>query len=246
MSARLEGKVAIVTGAGSGIGEATAELFHREGACVVAVDRTGDEERLAKRLGEGCVAVHADVSRSTDVQGMVAAALSSFGRLDVLYNNAGIGGGFAPTGEYDEGIFDKVYAVNVRGVFLGMHYGIPAMLENGGGSIISTASAGALTSFPGMAAYCASKAAVVMLTKTAAAEYGSQGIRVNAICPGVTDTRMGRATPDGFLREITGRTPLARMADPSEIAAAALWLAGDESSFVTGAALVVDGGYTAL
>jgi NAD(P)-dependent dehydrogenase (short-subunit alcohol dehydrogenase family) len=246
MAGRLEGKVTVVTGAGSGIGAATAEAFHREGAKVVAADISGQQEEVARRLGDGCLAVHTDVSKSDDVQKMLSTAVETFGRLDVLHNNAGIDGPVANMGEYSEADFDLVWSINGRGVFLGMRYAIPIMLEQGGGSIINTASMAAMVAFPGMNAYCAAKGAVLMLTKTAGAEYASKGIRVNAICPGAIRTAITDSLPPELIQGVVGATPMGRFADPTEVANLALFLASDESSFVTGAGIVIDGGYTLL
>jgi NAD(P)-dependent dehydrogenase (short-subunit alcohol dehydrogenase family) len=246
MSGRLDGKVAIITGAGSGMGEATAELFHREGAKVVLADISGEQEKLAKRLGDNAVAIHTDVSKAADVQAMVETAVATFGKLDVLYNNAGIDGQLALTGEYATDAWDQVIAVNLTGPFLGMRYGIPAMLQSGGGSIISTASMAAQVAFPKMPAYCASKGGVVMLTRNAAVEYAAQGIRVNAILPGVIDTGMSKSLPEELIQGVKQATPQNRIADASEIASVALFLASDESSFITGQAIMVDGGYTCV
>jgi NAD(P)-dependent dehydrogenase (short-subunit alcohol dehydrogenase family) len=246
MAGRLEGKVAVVTGAGSGIGAATAKVFHREGAKVVAADVSGLQEDLAKELGEGCLAIHADVSKSEDVQKMLAAAVDTFGRLDILHNNAGIDGAVAHTGEYEEADFDKVWSINGRGVFLGLRYAIPIMLEGGGGSIINTASMASMVAFPGMPAYCAAKAAVVMLTKNAAAEYAGRGIRVNAISPGPIRTAITDSLPPELIKGVVDATPIGRFGDPSEVANLALFLASDESSFITGSEMLIDGAYTAL
>jgi NAD(P)-dependent dehydrogenase (short-subunit alcohol dehydrogenase family) len=246
MAGRLEGKVAVVTGAGSGIGAATAEAFHREGAKVVAADVSGQQEEVAKRLGDGCLAVHADVSKSEEVQAILAAAVDNFGRLDVLHNNAGIDGAVAFTGEYAEADFDKVWSINGRGVFLGMRYAIPIMLEQGGGSIINTASMASMVAFPGMPAYCAAKAAVIMLTKNAAAEYSKQGIRVNAISPGPIRTGITDSLPPELIKGVVDATPIGRFGDTSEVANLAVFLASDESSFITGAEILIDGGYTTL
>lgn len=245
---RIEGKVAIVTGAGSGIGRATAHLFAAEGAKVIVADVTGAEEETARTLGGDAVAVHADVSISADVRSMIEVARSRFGRLDVIFNNAGIDGAQAPTAECTEDNFDRVIAVNLRGVFLGMKHAIPLMLEGGGGSVINNASVAGLVGFRGMPAYCASKGGVVQLTKTAALEYATQHIRVNAICPGVILTPMverltaGNADAEAAFR---ATAPVERFGTPEEVAALALFLASHESSFVTGAALAIDGGFVA-
>ncbi len=246
MAGRLEGKVAVVTGAGSGIGAATARAFHHEGAKVVAADVSGKQEDIAKELGDGCVAVHADVSRSEDVQAMLATAVDTFGRLDILHNNAGIDGAVAFTGEYTEADFDKVWSINGRGVFLGLRYAIPILLEHGGGSIINTASMASMVAFPGMPAYCAAKAAVVMLTKNAAAEYAGKGIRVNAISPGPIRTAITDSLPPELIKGVVDATPIGRFGDTSEVANLAVFLASDESSFITGSEIVIDGGYTTL
>jgi len=246
MAGRLEGKVAVVTGAGSGIGAATAKVFHREGAKVVVADVSGQQEEVAKSLGEGCVAVHADVSKGEDVRKMLALAVDTFGRLDILHNNAGIDGAVAHTGEYEEADFDKVWSINGRGVFLGLRYAIPIMLEQGGGSIINTASMASMVAFPGMPAYCAAKAAVVMLTKNAAAEYAGRGIRVNAISPGPIRTAITDSLPPELIKGVVDATPIGRFGDPSEVANLALFLASDESSFITGTEMLIDGAYTAL
>jgi len=246
MAGRLEGKVAVVTGAGSGIGAATAKVFHREGAKVVAADVSGLQEDVAKELGDGCLAIHADVSKGEDVRKMLAAAVDTFGRLDILHNNAGIDGAVAHTGEYEEADFDKVWSINGRGVFLGLRYAIPIMLEHGGGSIINTASMASMVAFPGMPAYCAAKAAVVMLTKNAAAEYAGRGIRVNAISPGPIRTAITDSLPPELIKGVVDATPIGRFGDPSEVANLALFLASDESSFITGSEMLIDGAYTAL
>jgi NAD(P)-dependent dehydrogenase (short-subunit alcohol dehydrogenase family) len=246
MAGRLEGKVAVVTGAGSGIGAATTEAFHAEGAKVVAADISGQQEQVAQKLGDGCLAVHCDVSKSEDVRNALAAALDTFGSLNVIVNNAGIDGPVAPFAEYSEEDFDHVWSINGRGVFLGMRYGIPILLEQGGGSIINTASMAAIVAFPGMNAYCAAKGAVLMLTKTAGAEYAGQGIRVNAICPGAIRTAITDSLPPELIQGVVNATPAGRFADPSEVASLAVYLASDESKFVTGTGILIDGGYTLL
>ncbi|MET0658864.1 MAG: SDR family oxidoreductase [Steroidobacteraceae bacterium] len=246
MTRRLEGKVAVVTGAGSGIGEAIVERFCREGARVVAVDITGKQNEVARRCGDACVPFQADVSRTEDVKAMLALAKERFGCLNVLCNNAGIQGPMVLTSEYDEHEFDRVMAVNVRGVFLGMRYAIPMMLEAGGGSIVNTASMGSAVAFPQLSAYCASKGAVLMLTKTAAVEYAAKGIRINCFCPGSIQTGMLAAMPKHYVDAVIEANPVKRVGLPKEIADLALFLAGDESSFITGTEIFIDGGYTAL
>lgn len=245
---RIDGKVAIVTGAGSGIGRATAALLAREGARVVVADVTGAEQETASTIGEGAFAVHADVSKAADVEAMVAAAVDQFGRLDILFNNAGIEGAQAPTAECTEDTFDRVISVNLKGVFLGMKFAIPAMIQSGGGSIINAASVAGLVGFPNIPAYCASKGGVIQLTKTAALEYATQNIRVNATCPGIISTPMVErfsGGTDAGREQMAALEPVKRMGTADEVAALVLFLASDESSFVTGAALPVDGGFVA-
>lgn len=246
MTGRLAGKVAVVTGAGSGMGAAIAEVFVREGAKVVAVDISGHQKKVAESIGDDCLPVHADVSNGADVRAMLEAAISTFGHLDIVVNNAGIDGHVAPTGEYPEEAFDKVWSVNGRGVFLGMHYAIPLFLEAGGGVIINTSSMASSVAFPGMVAYCASKGAVEMMTKTAAAEYASKGVRVNAICPGPIRTGITDTLPPELIAGVVAATPIGRYGDPVEVANLALFLASDESSFITGESILIDGGYTTV
>lgn len=247
---RLDGKVAVITGAASGIGRATALLFAAEGAKVVAADwheGAGVAEEIRKNGGQ-CVFVKTDVSQPDDVQRMVNTAVDTYGRLDVIFNNAGVEGEQAPTADCTLENFDRVIAVNLKGVFLGMKYAIPAMLKNGGGSIVNNASVAGMVGFAGVPAYCASKGGVIQLSKTAALEYAKQNIRVNAICPGVISTPMvERFVGDNEQTRAAFEAlePVGHFGKPEEVAQLALFLASDESSFCTGAPFVVDGGFIA-
>jgi NAD(P)-dependent dehydrogenase (short-subunit alcohol dehydrogenase family) len=246
---RLQDKVAIVTGAGSGMGKEMALLFAREGAKVVCADRSGAEEKIAAQIGAAAVAVYADVSISADIQNMIRIAEQRFGRLDVLVNNAGFGGPMRPLHEQPEDDYDVIQAVNLKGVFLGMKYGITSMLKTGGGAIVNTASAAGLVGMKHHSIYGAAKAGVIQLTKTAALDYATQNIRVNAICPGMTWTGLVKASvehpvpPPGTKPPFN--VPMDRWGLASELAAAALFLASDDASYITGVALPVDGGYVA-
>jgi NAD(P)-dependent dehydrogenase (short-subunit alcohol dehydrogenase family) len=243
---RLTGKVAIITGAGSGIGWAAAKRFADEGARVVCADISGQERDIADLLGDDAVPVRVDVTKAADVQRMIATAIESFGRLDIVLNNAGFGGPQVALADIDEAVFDTILAINLKGVFLGMKYAIPAMLEAGGGAIVNTASASGLVGWKGLSCYAAAKAAVVQMTKSAALDYAHTKVRINAICPGMTYTGMAGAKPgDDVPAGDYLPTPMARWGEPAELAAAALFLASDEASFITGAALAVDGGYSA-
>jgi len=244
MTKRLEGKVAIVTGAGSGMGAAMVKRFCSEGARVIAADVSGKQDAVAKSIGDSCIAIRVDVSQGADVKAMCELAMSKFGRLDVLCNNAGIQGAIAPTADQTEEAFDHVIAVNLRGVFLGMKYAIPYMLKIGKGSIVNTSSMAAIAAFPTLPGYTAAKGGVSALTRVTAAEYAAKGIRVNAILPGAIDTGMTQALPHQFLKAAVDATLMGRIGEPREIADTALFLASDESSFITGALIPVDGGYT--
>lgn len=252
---RIEGKVALITGAASGIGEATAELFAREGARVLLAD-VQDElgQQVLERIREaGGTAeyVHCDVSVAEDVGGMVRAAVDTYGRLDILYNNAGLARGGTIT-EISEDDWDLVIDVDLKSVYLGCKYAIPEMRKAGGGSIISTASIAGLRGSPRLNAYSAAKAAVVNLTRTIAGEVGSAGIRVNCICPGIIVTPIWRQVgvmaddqQEQMWRMMGQRVLLQRVGMPEDVAKGALFLASDDASYVTGHALVIDGGLTA-
>jgi NAD(P)-dependent dehydrogenase (short-subunit alcohol dehydrogenase family) len=244
---KLDGKVAIVTGAGSGMGRASALLFAEEGARVVCADVSGNEKDAAAEIGAAAIAVRADVSQPADVQAMIAAAVDTFGRLDVLFNNAGIDTPHQPLYETGDDQFDQLIAVNLRGVFLGIKYAVPALRAAGGGSIISTASAMGLVGRKGIAAYGASKGGVVALTKGAALDLAADKIRVNCICPGMIYTGLGGAPADNStpVPDRPMPVPMGRYGGVREIATAAVFLASDDSSYVTGVALPVDGGYLA-
>jgi NAD(P)-dependent dehydrogenase (short-subunit alcohol dehydrogenase family) len=236
----LEGKVALVTGAGSGMGQATAELVVREGGRVVAADVSGREADTAAALGPGALAVHCDVTVEADVAAAVATAVHQLGRLDLLFNVAGITG----PGTLDElsmEQYDSIVDINLRGVVHAMKHGIRAMLANGGGAIVNWSSVGGLNAVPRAAPYSVAKAGVIAATKAAALDYGDRGIRANAICPGIIRTPMGNATLQRA-PEYETKAPLGRSGAASEVAEVAVFLASDRASYVTGAVVPVDGG----
>jgi NAD(P)-dependent dehydrogenase (short-subunit alcohol dehydrogenase family) len=250
---RLQGKVAVITGAGSGIGREAALLFAREGARVVVADVNdgGGEEtvRDVESAGGTALYVHADVSSAASVENMIRQAEQAFGKLDVLFNNAGI---FpdedSSVVDTPEDVWDQVMNVNLKGVYLGCRFGIPALQRSGGGSIINTASFVALVgAATPQIAYTASKGGVLSMTREIAVEFARQNIRANAICPGPVETPLLKtimSDPDRRQRRMV-HIPPGRLAQPQEIANAALFLASDESSYVNGATFVVDGGLTA-
>ena len=248
---RLVDKVAVITGAGSGMGKATAILFAREGARVVVADvnaATGAETvRTITGAGSKATFIKADVSRDADVAALVAETVRAYGRLDILFNNAGVPQAFTPVEEVSAAMWDQIMGVNARGVFLGCKHAVPVMKRQGGGVIISTASTAALRPRPGSNAYAASKGAVVTLTKALALELAPAKIRVNCIAPVAADTPMlpgfiGNKPLEEGKRGLIATIPLGRLAQPEDIAQAALYLASDEASLVTGVCLEVDGG----
>lgn len=245
---RLQDKVCIITGAGSGMGRAMAELFHAEGARLVLADISGKQDDVAAELGGEALGVQCDVSDEAQVQAMVGTAQERFGRLDVLCNNAGFGGAMAPLHKQSLETWDRVHATNLRGAFLGMKYGIIAMLESGGGAIVNTTSASGVVGWKHHGVYGAAKAGVNQLTRAAALDYSDRGIRVNAIAPGTVWTGLVEASkihaePPAEFPVLAG-IPMGRWGLARDIAQAALYLASDEAAYVTGVVLPVDGGYS--
>jgi 3-oxoacyl-[acyl-carrier protein] reductase len=248
MGDRLAGKVALVTGAGSGIGRASAERFAAEGAQVVAVDLKGAEETAAaiEAAGGEALALAADVADESAVGEMAAAALERFGRVDVLLNNAGVLDSFEPAAETSTETWNRVLGVNVFAQFFTARALLPQMVELGDGAIVNVASTAGLNGGNGGAAYTTSKHAVIGLTRQLCFDYAREGIRCNVICPGAVETGMTKeifASPDAAVMEAVESAPIGRWAQPKELATAALFLASDEASFVNGAVYVVDGGF---
>jgi len=251
---RFSDKVVVVTGASAGIGRAASLRFASEGASVIAVDLNEEtlEETVAliETAGGKAHPVVADVTVSAQVENYVKQATDVYGGVDVLFNNAGIEGLVAPLENYDEEMFDKVLQVNVKGVWLGMRHVVDALRLRGGGNIVNTASGAGLMATPTLIAYGASKHAVVGMTKTAAIELAPAGIRVNAVCPGVVNTRMIRSIeamtipedPEEYTKMTNERVPLGRYAEPEEIAGLVAFLASDEAAYITGSSYVIDGG----
>lgn len=244
--AELDGKVAVITGAGSGMARATTKVFVREGARVLAADISGREEETAAELGEGVVPFRCDVTKEDQVEAMFATALDAFGRVDAVLNVAGIGtaGSLAEVSTEE---YDRTMDVDLRGVWLGTKHGINAMLPSGGGVIVNWSSTGGInaTEFP-VSVYSAAKAGVIAFTKAAAVEYGTQGIRAIAICPGFIETEMsgGPGAAERFPDLVRG-TALKRGGQPEEVAELASFLCSDRASYITGAVITVDGGMTA-
>jgi NAD(P)-dependent dehydrogenase (short-subunit alcohol dehydrogenase family) len=251
------GKIALITGAGNGIGRAAVLAFAARGAKVVAVDRDADSAAasagIARQQGGEAMHVMADVTRADDVRGYVQATRDAYGAIDCFFNNAGIEGRIAPIAEYDEEAFDAVIAVNLKGVFLGLRHVLPVMIGQGRGAVVNTASIAGLLGAPGMPAYVASKHGVIGLTKCAAGEVGRHGIRVNAVCPGPIDTRMIRdlqhqmnpQDPAAARASYESSIPIGRFGTAEEVANVVVFLCSDLASNVTGAQYTVDGGRTA-
>lgn len=246
----FQGKVAMVTGGSFGIGKATAIEFAKRGANVVVADWLDGQDTVLAIEGQGAkgLFIQCDVSRASDIKAVVDQTISEFGRLDFAFNNAGIEGAQAPVHQYTEVDWDKTLGINLKGIWLAMKFEIDQMLNEGKGVIVNCASIAGLIGFPGLSAYVASKHAVVGLTKTAALEYAKQGIRVNAVCPGVIRTAMiDRVTGKDKVveKQYEDMEPVGRMGAPEEVAEAVMWLCSESSSFVTGVALPVDGGWIA-
>lgn len=246
-------KVAIITGASAGIGKATAIAFAQNGAKVVVADiNQQDGEAVVNEItqaGGTAMFVPCDVTNDQQVMSLVDATLEAYGKLDIAFNNAGIEIEQSKLADGEESVFDKIMDVNVKGVWRCMKYQIPAMLKNGSGSIVNTASVAGLGAAPKMAIYSASKHAVIGLTKSAAVEYGKKGIRVNAVCPAVIDTEMFRCAAESDPRKaefVAGMHPVGRIGKVEEIAEAVMYLCSSNSGFTTGIALPVDGGHTAV
>ena len=247
MSNRLQGKVALITGAAAGFGEAMARQFVEEGACVLLADLAGEvADKIAAELGSTAAACQVDVSSKKETERMIELACQKFGKLNILVNNAGFSNRNCPMEEVDEDTFDRIFNVNAKAIYFSVKQVVPEFIKQGGGSIINTASTAGLRPRPGLTWYNASKGWVITATKSLAAELAKHNIRVNALCPVAGETGMlplflGEDTPERR-EQFRATVPLGRLSQPKDIANAALWLASDEAEFITGVALEVDGG----
>ena len=251
-------KVALITGGGGGIGQAAGLAFAQAGASVLVVDLNAEAAAataaMIRSAGGAAESFSADVSRASEVQAYVARALETFGRLDFFFNNAGIEGVIAPTIDYPEEVFDRVLAVNLKGVFLGLKYVLPHLIQQGSGAVINMASVAGVVGSAGMSAYSASKHAIIGLTRTAAAEVARSGVRVNAVCASAVETRMINSlekminpeNPQAVHAQFVARNPMGRYCQPEEVAQVVVYLASPAASFVNGIAMMVDGGRTAI
>jgi NAD(P)-dependent dehydrogenase (short-subunit alcohol dehydrogenase family) len=240
----LENKVAVITGAGSGMAKASVKVFIREGAKVVAGDISGAEQDTAAEVGGDVLPVHCDVTKEAEVEAMMKAAIDQFGRVDVVLNVAGIADG-CMLADLDMKLYDRIMNIDLRGVMLGMKHGIRAMLPTGGGSIVNWSSVGGLNGAAGTSVYSAAKHGIIGASKAAAIEYGTQGIRVNVICPGFILTEIMAVGAEDFIPDIAAKAALNRAGESHEVAEVGAFLASDRASFVTGAVLAVDGGWSA-
>lgn len=247
MGGRMAGKVVIVTGGSSGIGRATAIAFAREGAkVVIAARRVNEGEAVVKQIVEAggeAIFVQTDVTQAKEVQALVDRALEQYGRLDCAFNNAGSGKGIRLI-DLTEEDWEQEIAVNLKSVWLCLKYQIPALLKTGGGAIVNMASQGAILGVPNYTAYGAAKGGAAALTRAAAAEYASEGIRINSVSPGAVETELWANAPAGMLEQVAAGIPMQRVGQPQDIAETVVWLCSDAAGFITGQNVAIDGGYT--